>query len=106
MTGEPLAASFICGVSTEDIRGWLEESRARNFFSLFYLAQAMESNKVLDSFQKSGWKLRLLPMGWRMLRAMSSFIRKKSLLLGPCKVIPQEYSYLDCRIIDIELTAR
>ena len=28
---------------------------------------------------------------------------EKSLLLGPCKVIPQEYSHLDCRIIDIEL---
>ena len=30
---------------------------------------------------------------------------EKALLLGPCKVIPQEYPHLTCRLVDVELPA-
>jgi acyl transferase domain-containing protein/acyl carrier protein len=84
---------------TCDARG---ESQARNFFSLFYFAQAMESNKALIP---TGTKVEMTVVtnGLEDVTGNELLHPEKAVLLGPCKVIPQEYSYLDCRIIDIEL---
>ncbi|SFH30738.1 Acyl transferase domain-containing protein [Nitrosospira sp. Nsp14] len=88
------------------IREWPEEeSWARNFFSLFYLAQAMESNKALDP-SRIKVEITVVTNGLEDVTGNEQLYPEKSLLLGPCKVIPQEYSYLDCRIIDIELQSR
>ncbi len=78
------------------------ESQARNFFSLFYFAQAMESNKALIP---TGTKVEMTVVtnGLEDVTGNELLHPEKAVLLGPCKVIPQEYSYLDCRIIDVEL---
>jgi acyl transferase domain-containing protein/acyl carrier protein len=95
----------------DDIRIYREsqiEDRAeievRNFFSLFYLAQALESAKqVIPNGAKV--KITVITDQFEDITG-SEFLRpEKALLLGPCKVIPQEYAYLSCRLVDVELPA-
>ncbi|ABB75128.1 Acyl transferase domain-containing protein [Nitrosospira multiformis ATCC 25196] len=80
------------------------EIEARNFFSLFYLAQALESAKqVIPSEAKV--EIMVITDQFEDVTGSESLRPEKALLLGPCKVIPQEYAYLSCRLVDIELPA-
>jgi NAD(P)-dependent dehydrogenase (short-subunit alcohol dehydrogenase family)/acyl carrier protein len=78
------------------------ESQARNFFSLFYLAQALESARALI---RAGTTVEITVVTNQLedVTGSEQLRPEKAALLGPCKVIPQEYSYLVCRIIDVEL---
>lgn len=81
-----------------------QESLDRNFNSLLNLAKSLENNQAVIP---EGRKLTITLItnqladvtGVEMLRP------DKALLYGPGKVIPQEYSNINCRIIDIELPA-
>jgi acyl transferase domain-containing protein len=79
----------------------LAESQARNFFSLFYLAQALESTGGLIP---PGKKVEITVVTDRLedVTGNEPLCPEKAMLLGPCKVIPQEYPHLSCRLIDIE----
>jgi acyl transferase domain-containing protein/acyl carrier protein len=79
----------------------LAESQARYFFSLFYLAQALESAPGLIP---PGKKVEITVVTDQLedVTGNESLRPEKALLLGPCKVIPQEYSYLACRLVDIQ----
>ncbi len=80
------------------------EIEARNFFSLFYLAQALESAKqVIPSDAKV--EIMVITDQFEDVTGSESLCPEKALLLGPCKVIPQEYAYLSCRLVDVELPA-
>ncbi|SFU37836.1 type I polyketide synthase [Nitrosospira multiformis] len=80
------------------------EIEARNFFSLFYLAQALESAKqVIPSDAKV--EITVVTDQFEDVTGSESLRPEKALLLGPCKVIPQEYAYLSCRLVDVELPA-
>ncbi|ODT76869.1 MAG: polyketide synthase [Nitrosomonadales bacterium SCN 54-20] len=80
------------------------EIEARNFFSLFYLAQALESAKqVIPSNAKV--EITVITDQLEDVIGSESLRPEKALLLGPCKVIPQEYAYLTCRLVDVELPA-
>ena len=68
------------------------------FYSLLYLAQALEKHGVVaplriefisNHLQEIGEGDRLRP--------------EKATALGPCKVIPQEYTHISCRSIDVVL---
>jgi acyl transferase domain-containing protein len=68
------------------------------FYSLLYLAQALEKHGVVaplqidmlsNHIQEIGGDVRLRP--------------DKATALGPCKVIPQEYANISCRSIDVVL---
>jgi acyl transferase domain-containing protein/acyl carrier protein len=78
------------------------ESLTKNFFSLFYLGQALESVKGLIA---SGTKVEITVITNRLgdVTGSEQLDPEKATLLGPCKVIPQEYSYLTCRVVDVEL---
>jgi amino acid adenylation domain-containing protein len=83
----------------EDVQSELwEDARCRSFDSLMFMAQALERvnpggdvriGVVSNNMQKV--------CGERMLQP------EKSLLLGPLKVIPQEYPNLRCQSIDVSL---
>ncbi|HEY0602895.1 MAG TPA: SDR family NAD(P)-dependent oxidoreductase, partial [Herpetosiphonaceae bacterium] len=68
------------------------------FHSLLFLAQA------LDQQQVSG-PLRLIVLSNNMQRVAGEPLLQpaKSTLLGPCRVIPQEYPHITCQSIDIVL---
>ncbi|MBA4143016.1 MAG: SDR family NAD(P)-dependent oxidoreductase [Nitrosospira sp.] len=78
------------------------ESLAKNFFSLFYFAQALESVKGLIP---AGAKVEVTVITNQLedVTGSEQLSPEKAFLLGPCKVIPQEYSYLTCRLVDVEL---
>ena len=71
----------------------MPKSQARNFFSLFYLAQALESVKALIP---TGAKVEITIITNQLedVTGNEHLHPEKAMLLGPCKVIPQEYSYL------------
>ncbi|SEN51959.1 Acyl transferase domain-containing protein [Nitrosospira multiformis] len=80
------------------------EIEARAFFSLFYLAQALESAKqVIPNDAKV--EITVITNQLEDVTGSESLRPEKALLLGPCKVIPQEYAYLTCRLVDVELPA-
>jgi phthiocerol/phenolphthiocerol synthesis type-I polyketide synthase E len=78
------------------------ESLTRNFYSLLNLAKSLENFKALiPSGKKAG--ITIVTNQLADVTGVETLCSEKALLLGPCKVIPQEYSNLDCRIVDIEL---
>lgn len=89
-------------LSAEDEVHSQTERQARNFYSLIYLAKALENNKnLVPSDQKI--VLTVVTNQLEDVTGCESLRPEKALLYGPLKVIPQEYPYLDCRMIDIEL---
>lgn len=79
----------------------LKEGISRNFYSVLNLMKAVE---ITQTAIPSGNKitLNLITNGLADVTGSETLHPLKSLLLGPCKVIPQEYANLGCRIIDIE----
>jgi acyl transferase domain-containing protein/acyl carrier protein len=82
----------------------LTESYTKNFFSLFYLAQALESVGALIPAGKKA-KITVVTNQLEDVAGNERLRPEKAILLGPCKVIPQEYSNLICCIVDVELTS-
>ncbi|HSL55154.1 MAG TPA: type I polyketide synthase, partial [Pyrinomonadaceae bacterium] len=82
----------VTGPRTLDV----EEAQQRSFYSLVYLAQALEELGtreplhlcvISDRLQDVTGEERLYP--------------EKALALGPCRVIPQEYEHVVCRSVDV-----
>ncbi|HEX6287891.1 MAG TPA: condensation domain-containing protein [Herpetosiphonaceae bacterium] len=90
-------ASYNPALSREQI---LETAQDRGFYSLIYLAQAL-GNLSLQTPVHIG------VVSNDMQRVASETIRhpEKAPLLGPCKVIPQEFPKLSCSSIDVQMPA-
>ena len=79
------------------------EIQTRNFFSLLYLSQALERvRQVIPAGAKV--EITVITNQLEDITGSESLRPEKALLLGPCKVIPQEYAYLACRLVDVELS--
>jgi phthiocerol/phenolphthiocerol synthesis type-I polyketide synthase E len=78
------------------------ENLGRYFYSLLYLGTALDNNK---SKVPSGKKVRITIVTNQLsdVAGNETLCPEKTLLTGPCKVIPQEYAYINCRLIDVEL---
>jgi acyl transferase domain-containing protein len=66
------------------------------FYSLLFLAQALGRQRVSGSVD-----LAVVSNGLHEVRGGEPLCPEKALVLGPCKVLPQEVSYLSCRSIDV-----
>ncbi|UJP06310.1 MAG: SDR family NAD(P)-dependent oxidoreductase [Nitrosomonas sp.] len=84
-------------VSAESVQNGMD----RNFYSLLNLAKALEANPAVVPANRN-ITLTLITDGLADVTGAETLQVDKALLYGPCKVIPQEYPNLDCRIIDIE----
>lgn len=78
-----------------------ETTPAAAFYSLFYLAQSLEHAQALIPPGKKA-RITIVTNQLADISGAETVDPGKALLSGPCKVIPQEYSNLHCRIIDIE----
>lgn len=78
------------------------ESLTRNFYSLLNLVKSLENFKTLIPSGKKA-DIAIVTNQLTDVTGVETLCPEQAFLLGPCKVIPQEYSNLDCRIIDIEL---
>jgi len=74
------------------------ESQALGFYSLLFLTQAIGKQNITDSLQ-----LEVLTNNMQEVTGVEELCPEKATILGPCKVIPQEYPNISCRSIDIAI---
>jgi acyl transferase domain-containing protein/acyl carrier protein len=84
-------------VTTQD-EPRLEELQTSGFYSLLFLAKALGENKITGDM-----KLDIISNGLYAAQDDDYVCAAKSMLLGPCKVIPQECPNVTSRSIDIKL---
>ena len=75
-----------------------ERSLARGFYSLLFLAQALGGQVSTQQVQ-----IDVLSSSMQTIAGEKELCPEKATLLGPCKVIPQEYANITCRSIDVVL---
>ena len=69
------------------------------FSSLLWLAQAIHKIPATDPIQ-----LKVVSNGLYEVTGDEELHREKAIILGPCKVIPQENPTVTCQSIDVSLT--
>ncbi|MBE9170905.1 SDR family NAD(P)-dependent oxidoreductase [Pleurocapsales cyanobacterium LEGE 06147] len=75
-----------------------EKAQEFGFYSLLFLAQALGAQNNTNPLQ-----IGVVSNNMQELLDEEELCPEKATLLGPCKVIPQEYSNITCRSIDIIL---
>jgi acyl transferase domain-containing protein/thioesterase domain-containing protein/acyl carrier protein len=83
---------------TESGLEFLDKLQNLGFYSLLFLAQALGKQNVTDILQ-----IEVISNHLQMVIGEETLYPEKATLLGPCKVIPQEYPNITCRNIDIVL---
>jgi acyl transferase domain-containing protein/acyl carrier protein len=66
------------------------------FYSLIFLTQAIEEQNLTDAIQ-----ITVVSTNLQRVTGQEQLCPEKATLLGPSKIIPQEYSNINCRNIDI-----
>jgi acyl transferase domain-containing protein/aryl carrier-like protein len=74
----------------------VERTLERGFYSLVFLAQAIGEQAISDSLQ-----IAVVSNGMHEVIGGDLLYPEKATVLGPCKVIPQEYTNITCRSIDL-----
>jgi len=67
------------------------------FYSLLFLAQALATQDFASTVE-----LRVITSGVYDVLGSEQLSPELSMVLGPCKVIPQEYPFITCQHIDVE----
>ncbi|MDT4955720.1 MAG: hypothetical protein QOJ02_3858 [Acidobacteriota bacterium] len=98
----PEVIVHLWNVTTEEERqselDSFEKFQALGFNSLLFLAQALGEQP--DAAQL---KITVVSTQLQAVTGEETLCPSKATLLGPCKVIPEEYTQLVCRSIDVEL---
>lgn len=71
------------------------------FYSLLFLAQALSHLK-----EYSALEIEVVANHLQQVVGEEMLQPEKALVLGPCRVIPQEYPHLSCRAIDVHVPPR
>jgi acyl transferase domain-containing protein/acyl carrier protein len=75
---------------------FLETHQHMGFYSLLFLAQALGNQNTTASLQ-----IGVVSNNMQDVTGEEALCPEKAILLGPCKVLPQEYPNITCRSIDI-----
>lgn len=86
-------------VSSENARASTQRQLDLSFYSLLSLAQALGEIKL------DHCTLSILANGVYDVLGQETLVPEKATLLGPCMVIPQEYSALRCHLLEVALPA-
>jgi acyl transferase domain-containing protein len=81
----------------ETTQAAFESHQTAGFYSLIHLAQGLEKSNIT-----SPTHIGVVSTGLHALSDQDAVCPSRSTLLGPCKVLPQEYPNLRCKSIDIE----
>src|SRR5262249_22290103 len=76
-----------------------EAGQETGFYSLLFLARALAEQNLTDAIQ-----ITVISNNLQRVTGRERICPEKATLLGACKVIPQEYSNLRCRQIDISVS--
>ena len=74
----------------------MSNNQSLGFYSLLFLAQALEKQKITTSTQ-----IMVVTNNMQDVVGNEKIYPEKSTVLGPCMVIPQEYPNITCRSIDV-----
>jgi acyl transferase domain-containing protein/acyl carrier protein len=85
-------------VATPSNFDWYTETQGRGFYSLIYLSQVLGEHGLTDEVQ-----IEVVTNHMQEVIGDESLLPEKATVLGPCKVIPQEYANIKCRVVDISL---
>ncbi|GJD16865.1 polyketide synthase type I, putative [Rivularia sp. IAM M-261] len=77
---------------------FFEDCQNLGFYSLLFLAQALAKQNITDSI-----KLMVVTSNIHDITGGENLCPEKSTILGPCKVIPQEYPNITCCCFDVVL---
>ena len=77
---------------------YYEASQNISFWSLLFLTQALGEQNLSDSVEIS-----VVSNNMQQVLDEEHLSPEKATILGACRVIPQEYSHISCRSIDINL---
>ncbi|HLF24978.1 MAG TPA: SDR family NAD(P)-dependent oxidoreductase [Anaerolineae bacterium] len=91
----PQSVAHLWSLAADD--GRFEQAQHLGFYSLLYLAQA------LGAQQGGETHLDVISAGLQPVTGEETLRSEHATLLGPCKVIAQEYPHLTCRNIDVAL---
>jgi acyl transferase domain-containing protein/acyl carrier protein len=85
--------------ATETLSGseQFREAQKRGFYSLLYLAQSIGKQRLSQPI-----KIIILTNGMQAVGS-DSLQPEKATILGPCRVIPQEYQNIRCHTLDVDL---
>ncbi|MEH1968895.1 type I polyketide synthase [Nostoc sp.] len=78
----------------------LEQAQIKGFYSLLFIAQALGRRETSNNFQITVISNNLQPV-----TGTEALCPEKATLIGPIKVISQEYANINCRSIDVILPA-
>lgn len=93
---------YFWSLSAEEGANTQTDHLASNFYSLLFLARSLEMTQTpLPSAQKIS--ITIVTNQLEDVTGSETLSPDKALLYGPYKVIPQEYEYMTCRLIDVEL---
>jgi acyl transferase domain-containing protein/acyl carrier protein len=76
----------------------VDKAQTRGFYSLLFLAQALGKQETTDDFN-----ITVISNNLQSVTGHEELCPQKATLLGPIKVIPQEYLNINCRSIDVTL---
>jgi len=93
---------YLWSLTAEKTANTQADSLSSNFYSLLFLARALEANPALLSSEKK-INITVVTNQLEDVTGSERLSPEKALLYGPSKVIPQEYEHLSCRLIDVEL---
>lgn len=88
---DPLAAD-------DDRDAGFDRAQERGFYSLLAVAKGLAAEGIFDPLE-----LLVVSTGLQQVSGRDESEPAKSTLLGPCRVVPQEYQNLTCRSIDVDL---
>jgi acyl transferase domain-containing protein/acyl carrier protein len=98
----PYRIIHMWSVSEDKRPGWNKKRSNRyqqsGFYSLLYLAQALGETELNDHLI-----LTIISSHLQDINGQEPLCPEKSLLLGPCRVINQEYQNIRCMSVDVEM---
>ncbi|HYW19655.1 MAG TPA: SDR family NAD(P)-dependent oxidoreductase [Nodularia sp. (in: cyanobacteria)] len=93
----PNTIIHLWSVTQSQTLSW-ETTQNLGFYSLVYLTQAIGLQQISEEIQ-----LFIIANNLYEITRNEELSPEKTTILGACKVIPQEYQNLSCRLVDIEL---
>ncbi|MEW6734362.1 MAG: amino acid adenylation domain-containing protein [Acidobacteriota bacterium] len=88
----------VTSTNDKESEQFCSELQQRGFYSLIFLAQALSKQGLATALE-----IVVVSNGLEKVTGQEVLYPEKATLLGPCKVIPQEYRNITCRSVDIIL---
>ncbi len=90
--------SITAGEPDASVGRRFEEAQDRGFYSLIFLAQALGEREIAGPL-----RLQVITSNVQQLESGDVVRPERATIVGPCRVIPQEYEQIACQLIDIAL---